>query len=103
MGDHGPIGLLLSNDDAQVIIRASHQAPFGKGSETIVDSSVRNTWELNSQQFELRNSEWKNFMGHILAKISKELGLGSKAPRVDAELYKMLLYNKGAMFKAHQE
>lgn len=103
VGDHGPIGLPLSNDDAQVIIRASHQAPFGKGSETIVDSSVRNTWELNSEQFELRNSEWKNFMGHILAKISKELGLGSKAPKVDAELYKMLLYDKGAMFKAHQE
>lgn len=96
VGDHGPIGLPLSNHDAQVIIRASHQAPFGRGSETIVESSVRNTWELNSEQFELRNSEWKNFMGHILAKISKELG-------VDAELYKMLLYDKGAMFKAHQD
>ena len=42
-------------------------------------------------------------MGHILAKISKELGLGAKAPRVDTELYKMRLYDKGAMFKAHQE
>lgn len=42
-------------------------------------------------------------MRHILAKISKELGLGSKALRVDAELYKMLLYDKGAMFKAHQD
>jgi len=78
VGDHGPIGLPLSNHDAQVIIRASHQAPFGRGSETIVESSVRNTWELNSEQFELRNSEWKNFMGHILAKISKSLGLDLK-------------------------
>jgi hypothetical protein len=42
-------------------------------------------------------------MGHILAKVSNELGLGSKAPRVDAELYKMLLYDKGAMCKAHEE
>jgi hypothetical protein len=78
VGDHGPIKLLLSNDDAQVIIRAGHQALLVKGSETIVDSSVRNTWELNSGQFELRNSEWKNFRAIFLPRYPTSLGLDLK-------------------------
>lgn len=49
------IGLPLSNRDAQVIVAASHAAPFGKGEETIVDSSVRKTWELSANEFEIRN------------------------------------------------
>lgn len=41
------IGLPLSKVDAQKIIDASHQAPFGRGTETLVDKAVRNTWELS--------------------------------------------------------
>lgn len=33
----------LSKENAQKIIQASHRAPFGKKSETIVDTSVRKT------------------------------------------------------------
>jgi len=81
VGDYGPIGLPLSNDDAQVIIGASHQAPFCKGSETIVDSSVRNTWELNSEQFELRNSERRISWVIFLPRYPKSLGLDPKRRR----------------------
>jgi hypothetical protein len=40
----GTIGLPLSDRDAEALIKASHQAPFGKGSQTVVDVSVRKTW-----------------------------------------------------------
>jgi hypothetical protein len=43
----GPISLPLSDRDAEVIIAASHAAPFGKGEETIVDTSIRKTWEIS--------------------------------------------------------
>ena len=58
--DLGHVGLPLSTRDALEVSRVAHQAPFGKGTETIVDTSVRKTWELNSSQFALRNPAWKN-------------------------------------------
>lgn len=55
--DVGPIGLPLSESQAKALIAKAHQAPFGKGSSTIVDTSVRNTWEINPDQFQLRSPQ----------------------------------------------
>jgi hypothetical protein len=101
--DGQPISLPLSEDDAQRIIKASHRAPFGKGSETIVDLSVRNTWEINRGNFQLRNPEWQSYMRDMLGRVTEELGISHGPDSVRAELYKMLLYEKGAMFKPHTE
>ena len=97
------IGLPLSNRDAQVIVAASHAAPFGKGEETVVDDSVRKTWELSAGDFEIRNPAWKSFLEEIVVKVSAGLGVDASGKGVSAELYKLLLYDKGAMFKPHQE
>ncbi|MCJ1313988.1 hypothetical protein MMC25_007668 [Agyrium rufum] len=51
----GGIGLPLSKNDAERLARMCHRAPFGKGTETIADTKVRNTWELNPTQFKLEN------------------------------------------------
>lgn len=93
----------LSEEHAKAIITVSHQAPFGKGTETIVDTSVRKTWELNHDQFELRNPEWQQYMAQITKKVADELGIFRVTGTFQAQLYKMLLYEKGAMFKAHTE
>ncbi len=44
----GRIGLPLLKRDAKLVSRVSHEAPFGKGSDTIVDHAVRQTKELNA-------------------------------------------------------
>lgn len=99
----GSIGLPLSNRDAEVIIAASHAAPFGKGEQTVVDSSVRKTWELSPSEFRIRNPAWSDFLRGIVTKVSGRLGVDATGKGVEAELYKMLLYDEGGMFKAHQE
>jgi hypothetical protein len=99
----GPISLPLSDRDAEVIIAASHAAPFGKGEETIVDTSVRKTWEISPTDFEIRNKSWEQFLGSVVAMASTGLGIHAAGMGISAELYKMLLYDKGAMFKSHQE
>jgi hypothetical protein len=101
--NYGTIGLPLSAGDAAVIVSASHAAPFGKGSETIVDSSVWKTWELSPSDFEIRNPAWQTFLQSVVEKVSAGLGVNATGKGVSAELYKMLLYDKGAMFKPHQE
>src|SRR6202041_265807 len=52
-----PIGLPLSAEVAKKI-QAGHASPYRKGSETLVDESVRQSWELNADQFFLRNPAW---------------------------------------------
>lgn len=63
-------------------------------------ASVRNTWELNPDQFELRNPEWNDYVKGIVQCVGDELGVN--AP-FSAQLYKTLLYSKDAMLKSHTE
>lgn len=98
-----PIDIPLSEDHAQAIIRASHRAPFGKRSETIVDVSVRRTWELSVHQFQLRNPEWQQYLRGILHRVVDELGSCGGADTVNAHLDKMLLYERDGLFKPHTE
>ena len=83
--DYGSIGLPLSNGDAKVIISASHPSPFGKGSDTIVDSSVRKSWELSPSDFKIRNPAWQNFLQSIVVKVSGGLGVDSTGNEVSAQ------------------
>lgn len=96
----GTIGLPLSERDAKAIIDAAHRAPYGKGAETLVDVNVRKTWELEPGDFEIRNPEWTELVRRVLRIVAVGLGV---AGGIAAELYKMLLYDEGAMFKPHQE
>ena len=99
--DVGLIHLPLQEAQAKQIIAKARQAPYGKGSETIVDTSVRNTWELDPSQFRLTNAHWPLLISEICQTISVEAGLGDVP--VQADMYKMLIYERGAMFKAHTE
>lgn len=97
----GRIELPLNACQAQDMIKAAHRAPYGRGSETIVDTSVRKTWELNpGKHFEIQNQEWRKHIKQCCTRVAADLGIQTG---VSAKLYKMLIYEKGAMFKAHTE
>ncbi|ROT36452.1 hypothetical protein SODALDRAFT_282215, partial [Sodiomyces alkalinus F11] len=51
--DVGHIAYPLQEATARQLIEKARQAPYGKGSETFVDTSVRNTWELDAAQLDL--------------------------------------------------
>lgn len=46
----GTIGLPLSVRDADAIKAQSSQAPFGMADRTVVDKTVRDTWEIDAHQ-----------------------------------------------------
>ena len=99
----GKVGLPLSDRDAADLSRFSHEAAFGKGSETFVDINVRKRRELNSNQFELRNPAWPSTLQEIVAKVTQDLGVLDGPSSVRAELDKLLLYEPGAFFEKHRE
>ncbi|RMZ80689.1 hypothetical protein DV738_g2708, partial [Chaetothyriales sp. CBS 135597] len=87
----GEIGLPLSPRDAEAIIAQCRQSPFGKGSETIVDTSLRNA------------DAWQACIRTLVRTVYTELGLVCGLSNVEAQLYKLLLYKEGAFFKSHQD
>lgn len=99
----GTIDWPLQEAQARQIIEKARQAPYGKGEATIVDTSVRNTWELDTSQFTLQGTaEWASVMDTMIAHVGHDLGIADSSA-IRAEPYKMLVYEKGAMFKAHTE
>ena len=101
--DVGAIRLPLSSYDARSLIQASRKAPFGKGDQTLVDETVRKTWEIDGSRVSFSNNAWYGWLGGIVKTVAQELGVAGGPDSVRAELYKMLLYEEGAMFKPHKE
>lgn len=92
------LGLPLGDCQAKLIIASSTQAPFGRGEETIVDTSVRCTWQLSPSQFVINNDKWTEKLQALLDNVKNELGCDPNMA-VTGELYKLLLYEPGGFFK----
>ena len=95
------LGLPIGGCQAKLIIAASTQAPFGKGEKTVVDTSVRRTWQLSPTQFSINSSRWAEQLQTLLKKVTNELGCDPNM-RVTCELYKLLLCEPGGFFKVSQ-
>ncbi|ETS04714.1 hypothetical protein M419DRAFT_73614 [Trichoderma reesei RUT C-30] len=98
-GSEAVIPLPLTDRDAETIQGACREAPFGRGDQTLVDKSVRKTWELDATQFECTNPSWPAFLSTLLNDAAAGLGL----PDVSAKPHKLLLYEKGSFFKRHKD
>ena len=97
-GVDGKIGLPLCQSQAKDIIEECTRAPFGRGEKTIVDTSVRCTWQLEPEQFSIGNPLWSAKLDALVDQVKVELGfIGTQT--VVAELYKLLLYEPGGFFK----
>ncbi|HWK03813.1 MAG TPA: 2OG-Fe(II) oxygenase [Puia sp.] len=95
------IGFPVNATQIKEMIKVAHQAPFGKGSKTVLDKTVRNTWEIDADQIKFVHKGWGKFVESIVEKISPALGLEGLS--VSANLYKLLIYQKGGFFLAHKD
>ncbi|EED79522.1 predicted protein, partial [Postia placenta Mad-698-R] len=97
----GHIGLPLSIRDAEAIKSKANQAPFGMGERTVVDKSVRDTWELDASQVRFDNPAWDPFLKRVVQEICTTLGVNIAASEPRCELYKLLLYETSSHFLPH--
>ena len=97
----GTVGLPLSKTQARALVRRCRQAPYGKGTRTLVDTDVRRVWEMDPAHFELTNPKWDALIGSILEEVRQHLGLEER--KLAAHLYKLLLYEKGSFFLPHRD
>jgi 2-oxoglutarate-Fe(II)-dependent oxygenase superfamily protein len=96
----GQIALPLLPVQAEQLIALAQRAPYGRGAATIVDTSVRRTWQIGPDRVRLDGKRWPATLDRAVALAAE--GLGVDEP-VSAELYKLLIYDKGSFFLSHRD
>jgi 2OG-Fe(II) oxygenase superfamily len=97
----GPIGLPLTVQQAEELKTHCDQAPHGKGTQTVVDTSVRRVWRMGPDRFSLTNPDWDRFVAETVAKVQE--GLGLEKQELESHLYDLLLYEPGSFFLPHRD
>jgi 2OG-Fe(II) oxygenase superfamily len=97
----GEIALPLLPVQAEQLIGLAERAPYGRGAETIVDTNVRNTWQIGPDRLRLAGKHWQATIDHAVALAAA--GLGVVEEPVTAALYKLLIYDKGSFFVGHRD
>ena len=85
---------------AEQLIAAADQAPYGRGAETIVDTSVRRTWQIGVNRIRISGKHWAETLNGIVGRAAEGLGVEGA---VSAELYKLLIYDQGSFFVSHRD
>lgn len=96
----GPIALPLLPAQAKKLIKAATRAPYGRGADTVVDTKVRRTWQIEASGVSIGGKHWADTLDGIVKRAVE--GLGVAGP-VTAEPYKLLVYDKGSFFVSHRD
>ena len=96
----GRVSVPLKRGTAKSLIALCQVAPYGKGTETLVDTRVRKTFELDPKKFRL-SDEWNSAIAAATRTVAGSLGL--PADRLETRLYKLLVYEKGGFFLPHRD
>lgn len=100
--DHiGEISFPLRPEQAEQIMAQCEQAPYGFKEETIIDTNVRNVWQLSPSSLQFQNPDWQEALKQMCINIAQQLVLGDVT--IECELYKLLLYGKGCFFLPHRD
>ena len=97
----GALSFPVPEDQIRALIGAAEPAPYGKGTETVVDRSVRNCWQIGPERVRLTGAAWPETFADILE--TAAVGLGCAPDRVDARLHRLLIYEPGGFFAPHRD
>ncbi len=97
----GEIAYPITETQAKALIKVAKKAPFGKGSETIIDPAVRSSCEIDAAELTFNGNNWTAFLDKVINKIKPDLGLEDYT--ISAHLYKMLIYETGDFFLPHKD
>ncbi|MFN0106095.1 MAG: 2OG-Fe(II) oxygenase [Bryobacteraceae bacterium] len=97
----GTLSFPIPRPQIEAMVQLATRAPYGRGEETIVDTSVRNVWQIAPGAVKISGKSWATSFENILSKVTA--GLGCQDAKVSAELYKLLVYDRGGFFLAHRD
>jgi len=74
--------------------------PYGRGADTLVDTTVRRTWQIGADRVHIKGRHWQAMLDGVVELAATGLGAGTG---VEAELYKLLVYDEGSFFLEHRD
>jgi hypothetical protein len=96
----GPIALPLLPVQAEQIIAVAERAPYGRGTETLLDTDVRRTWQVGAERVRISGRLWDHDLAVMVERAADGLGV---VGQIEAELYKLLVYDTGSFFVRHRD
>ena len=96
----GPLSLPIPPAQAEALRAVSVDAPYGRGTRTLVDKDVRRCGQLEPSAVHAADPRWRAALDAIVAGSAKALGVTGA---VSAELYKLLVYGPGDFFVEHRD
>jgi predicted 2-oxoglutarate/Fe(II)-dependent dioxygenase YbiX len=89
----------LAEAQLKRLIALAERAPYGRGPRTLVDLDVRRAWQIDADRLQLRGG-WEETLAAIVERAREGLGVPDA---IDAELYKLLIYEPGDFFLEHRD
>ncbi len=85
----------------EALIAGAERAPYGKGTQTLVNTSVRDCWQIDAREVRLLGRAWPNSLARVVGLAAE--GLGLPMARLRAKPYKLLVYRRGGFFAEHRD
>ena len=98
----GPLTMPVSAAAAKRLIAIALPAQYGRGEQTLTDTSVRYTWQVPKSRVRIDKRQWNRTLNPMLAGLGDNLGL-LEGSRLRAELHSFLVYSPGQFFLPHQD
>lgn len=96
----GPVELPIPDATIKKLRGLATPAPYGKGTETLVDKKVRDTLEVPADSIDLSEA-FRAALDGTVDQVATQLGL--ERERLGCELYKLLVYRSGGLFLPHRD
>ena len=98
----GPVTLPVSVGQAKELCLVGRPARFGKGEQTLLDATVRDTWEIPKSRVKIDKRQWNATLRPVLDRLRADLGLPASC-ELTADFHSMLVYAPGQFFAPHQD
>ena len=96
----GRIAFPLLPEQVERLLAIAEAAPYGRGEKTLLDPTVRRSWQIGPDRIRIGGRRWKQTLSDLVADAAS--GLGVNEP-VAADFYKLLLYDAGSFFVGHRD
>ena len=70
----GQISFPVPASQAKEIVAAAELAPYGRGTETVVDTSVRKVWQLSPGAVKIAGKAWEAAFADVLGRVCAGMG-----------------------------
>lgn len=98
----GPLELPVPAAQVKRLRSIARPSRYGLGEKTLVDSRVRDTWELPKSRVRIDRRRWNKTLVPVLDELRAELGLPDSC-HLRAELHSVLMYEQGQFFLPHKD